>query len=142
MKLRNIYWIRSEQVEAKRRRLWLIISAGLSVVILVLVIALRENRPSTQYQDYQSWASTFGVGDWTLTEDTTKDFAESNCQHIINGGDPGWLIRSADHLKATSAVFMAYCPTAIESYLKYVDNDDRYNEYASTTARIRRDLAR
>jgi hypothetical protein len=128
-------------MESKRRRLWLIVSAALSVAILVLVIALRENRPSTEYQEYRAWAATFQTHDWTLSEDTTLDFADSNCHFIINGADPGWKIQNADHLKATAAVFMAYCPLAIESYLKYVDGDDRYNEYATTTDLIRDKIA-
>ncbi len=129
-------------MESRKRRLWLIISAVLSVVILVLVVAIRENRPSTQYQEYRAWATTFETHDWELGEDSAKEFADSNCHFIINGATPGWIIRSSDQLKGTSAVFMAYCPLAIESYLKFVDNDDRYNEYAKTTELIRDEIAR
>jgi hypothetical protein len=129
-------------MEAKQRRLWLVVSAVLSIIILVLVIALRNNRPSTEYQEYRAWATTFGVHDWDLSEDTVSVFAESNCGFIAKGAQPGWIIQSADHLKATSAVFEVYCPKALDKYLDYVDHDERYAEYAATTANIRKQAGR
>jgi hypothetical protein len=129
-------------MEMKKRRLWLIVSAVLSVVILLLTIVLRNNRPSHEYQEYEAWAATFQTQDWTLTEDTVKDFGESNCPWMLKGYPPGWIIQNADHLKATSAVFEVYCPKALDKYLDFVDHDDRYNNLASTTALIRKETSR
>lgn len=48
-------------METKKRRIWLIVSAVLSVVILGLVILLQNEKPSPQYQEYLDQAKIAGV---------------------------------------------------------------------------------
>lgn len=118
----------------RKRRLWLVVAAVLSVIILGLVLVLTNNS-SPEDRRYHAWAETLKVHDWEVAAPSV--FAEANCESLTLGHPLSFRIQSEDHLKATTAVLYAYCPDAVSPYLKSVDKQYG-DEYSDTTEFIRK----
>lgn len=124
-----------------KRRFWLLVSAALSLTILAMVLVMDGQKHTREYNDYRVWSVAFETHNWELNREGAEAFAEAHCRFFREGKKPGFLIRNADHLKATSAVLKAYCPGSLPNYLKSIDA--RYGgEYSDTTALIRKTVAR
>ncbi|UUG69518.1 hypothetical protein SEA_SHAM_217 [Streptomyces phage Sham] len=94
-----------------------IIGAGITVVVLAIIVATSMVTPETKFERYQRYADDVHVVDWTISEDTAKSFADANCDKLAEGKMPSLRFKNEDHVKSSGAVIAAYCPESFDNFL-------------------------
>lgn len=111
---------------------WLfgIVGAVITGVVLLVIIVNATVKPETTFERYQRYAEDVNVVDWTISEDTAKNFADANCDELAQGRMPEIKFRNGEHVKSSGAVIAAYCPESFDNFLAGIAM--KYPEYIET----------
>lgn len=112
---------------------WIYAIAGsvMVAVLLLVVVVLNVDKSKTKYETYQNYAKQVDIVDWSISEDTAKNFAESNCDKLATGDMPAIKFRNSDHVKSSAAVLAAYCPDSFDNFLAgVIMNNPEYRNTA------------
>lgn len=109
-------------------------AAALTVIAVAMILLLSGDSRQSRFDEYKSYARQVNIVDWSISEDTAKNFAEANCDKLATGEMPAINFRSTDHVKSSAAVLAAYCPNSFDNFLAGIIV--KYPQYKSTAIYI------
>jgi hypothetical protein len=119
-----------------RNRLLILAPIAVAAGAVAVFLAIRPTG-SPEYRKYKEYMGRLHA-EWDVSQDTAESFAEGNCRHLEEGGQPGFKIQNKEHLNGTAALLAAYCPNAMGPYLDTVRT--LYPEYQPQTTTIENTL--
>lgn len=108
-----------------KKQYWYLIGlAVVTVLVLATILVSDVAQGNSKFDKYSKYTNQLGVVDWTISESTAQNFADSNCEKLAVGDVPAIRFRSEDHVKSSAAIIAAYCPDSFDNFVAGVITDD------------------